>query len=117
MLRYIKNTLSESIGEKDTIIRKRHDNYKILKESFLSLGFRERFPLLDGVVPNVFMFRTDSSGIELPELKKYFWAHGIQCSAFYGEETFFIPVHQALTGYDLEYFFEVMKAFLNKIQG
>lgn len=114
MFRYIKNVLSEYIEKKDNIIRKRIENYLILNEGFSSLGFRERFHLNDGIVPNVFMFRTDTSGIDLPALKKHFWAHGIQSSVFYGEEAFFIPVHQALTQYDLEYFYEVMKVFLQK---
>jgi hypothetical protein len=60
------------------------------------------------------MFRTDSQNLDLNDLKKHFWAHGIQSSVFYGEEAFFIPVHQALTLYDLEYFYEVMKVFLQK---
>ncbi|MBE0655948.1 MAG: DegT/DnrJ/EryC1/StrS family aminotransferase, partial [Bacteroidales bacterium] len=113
MLQYIKNVLSEYMSERDEIVRKRIENYLILKESFLSLGFREQFPLDDCIVPNVFMFRTNNSGINLPELKKYFWAHGIQCSVFYGEEAFFIPVHQALTEIDLRYFYEVMRSFIN----
>ena len=50
------------------------------------------------------MFRTDNYQIDLPELKKYYWAHGVQCSVFYGEDAFFIPVHQALTDTGLELF-------------
>lgn len=112
IFQYIKNVLSEYIEKKDEIIRKRIENYLILKERFSSLGLRERFPLNEGIVPNVFMFRTDASGIDLPELKKHFWAHGVQSSVFYGEEVFFIPVHQALNQYDLDYFYEVMKVYI-----
>lgn len=114
MLLYIKSVLSEYIEKRSLIIKKRVSNYYFLKEKFSSIGFRERFTLNDGVVPNVFMFRTDNLAIDLPELKKYFWAHGIQSSVFYGEEAFFIPVHQSLTESDLEYFYEVMKSFIQR---
>lgn len=114
MLRYIKNVLSEYVQGKDQIIRQRINNYTELRSRFETLGLIERFKLEKGVVPGVFMFRTDSQNLDLNDLKKHFWAHGIQSSVFYGEEAFFIPVHQALTQYDLEYFYEVMKVFLQK---
>jgi hypothetical protein len=47
-------------------------------------------------------------------LRKHFWAHGIQSSIFYGEDAFFIPVHQALTAFDLDYFYESYESFLQK---
>ena len=112
MLQHIKNVLSEYILSKDQIISKRRNNYSELRHRFETLGLSERFKLEEGIVPGVFMFRTENNNINLPELKKHFWAHGIQSSVFYGEEAFFVPVHQALTQYDLDYFYEVMKVFL-----
>lgn len=110
-LQYIKNVLSAHISFKDKIIDDRLANYNILKNRFESLGFPERFKLDEGVVPGIFMFRTEGSGIDLPELKNYFWAHGIQCSVFYGEEAFFVPLHQALKVEDMDYFLEVFAHF------
>jgi hypothetical protein len=110
--RYIKNVLSHNIKFKEEIINKRIYNYNYLNEKFKSLGFSERFNIKQGAVPGVFMFRTDKRKIDLPELKKYFYAHGVQCSVFYGEDAFFIPVHQALNEHDMEYFFEVIKSFI-----
>lgn len=111
-LRHVKNVLSSQIDQKRDIIAKRIENYKLLREKFGELGFSERFSLKDGSIPGVFMFSTIGSGIDLPELKKYYYAHGVQCSVFYGEEAFFIPVHQALEEEDIEYFFEVFRHFL-----
>jgi hypothetical protein len=111
-LRHIKNVLSAHIDRKDRIIQKRLSNYIYLREKFASLGFVERFPLDPGAVPGVFMFSTRGHNIDLPKMKTYFWAHGIQCSVFYGEEAFFIPVHQALNEQDLDYFFSVFKSFI-----
>ncbi len=116
LLQYIKNILSKYIVEKDQIISQRIRNYFELKIRFDSLDLPERYELHDGGVPGAFMFRTDNYNIDLPELKKHFWAHGIQSSIFYGEQAFFIPVHQSLNSYDLDYFYEVMKKFLENTQ-
>ena len=112
LLRHIKNALSKYIDNGEQIIEKRLENYEYLKSKFSELGFPERFKVEKGVMPGVFMFKTEGSGIDLPDLKKHFYAHGIQCSVFYGEEAFFIPVHQALKKEDLDYFVEVMRSYL-----
>ncbi|MBN1386952.1 MAG: DegT/DnrJ/EryC1/StrS family aminotransferase [Bacteroidales bacterium] len=113
-LRHIKNVLSAQIKFKDEIIRDRISHYRFLRERFESLGFKERFNLDKGVVPGVFMFKTDGHKIDLPELKKYYWDHGVQCSVFYGENAFFIPVHQNLGEHDMQYFYEIMGSFIQK---
>lgn len=113
-LRHIKNVLSSQIIHREKIIRDRISNYRYLREKFAALGFGERFQLDPGSVPAVFMFRSEGMPVDLPELKKYFYAHGVQCSVFYGEEAFFIPVHQALNEHDMDYFLEVMRSFLKQ---
>lgn len=113
-VRYVKNVLSRYIKDKDFIVGQRIANYMTLRNMFDTLGLPERFVLAEGNVPGVFMFNTDNYNIDLPELRKHFWGHGIQSSVFYGEHAYFIPVHQALTAHDLEYFYEVMKSFLKK---
>ncbi len=114
LLIHTKDVLSAYIDSKDQIIEKRLFNYNYLTQAFLKLGFSQRFQLEKGTVPGVFMFKTDGHDIDLPALKNHFYAHGVQCSVFYGEEAFFIPVHQALEQDDLDYFVAVMKSYLNK---
>ena len=114
LLRHIKNVLSKYIGSEKEIVTKRVENYNFLKEKFAELGFEERFKVAEGTIPGVFMFKTEDRNIDLPELKKHFYAHGVQCSVFYGEEAFFIPVHQALAKEDMDYFVEVMRSFMKK---
>ena len=97
---------------KEKIINDRISNYKYLSEKFTALGLKGRYQLEDGVIPGVFMFKTEGHKIDLPELKKYYYAHGVQCSVFYGEEAFFIPVHQALSEQDMDYFYEIIKSFI-----
>ncbi|MBN2167160.1 MAG: DegT/DnrJ/EryC1/StrS family aminotransferase [Marinilabiliaceae bacterium] len=110
--RHVKNVLSNYINTKVDIISKRLNNYSSLQKKFEGIGFDARFAVEEGIMPGVFMFSTVNSGIDLPKLKKHFWEHGIQSSVFYGEEAFFIPVHQALNEDDLNYFFEVFQFFL-----
>jgi hypothetical protein len=111
-LRYLKNVLSHYIAEKDSIISGRISNYTYLKSKLDKTNFEERFELTEGIVPGVFMFRIKNESIDLIKLKEYLYAHGIQCSVFYGEQSFFIPVHQDLVKEDLDYFTEVIHYFL-----
>lgn len=113
-LRYIKNILSHYINSAEEIINKRIYNYNSLKDKFESLGFVERLNLKSGDVPGVFMFRTNEQIVNLPELKKYYYSHGVQCSVFYGEESFFIPVHQNLNREYCDYIVKIMQEFLSQ---
>jgi DegT/DnrJ/EryC1/StrS aminotransferase family len=111
-LQYIKNVLSHYITEKDSIITQRIENCRYLANKLSRDDVEERFEGSDGTVPGVFMFRVKNESIELPKLKEHLYAHGIQCSVFYGERAFFIPVHQNLATEDLDYFSAVINSFL-----
>ena len=110
-LRYIKNVLSYYTGNTDAIIHKRIENYNYLKSKLNGADFQECFKLEEGVVPGVFMFAIKVGTVDLPQLKTYLYAQGIQCSVFYGELSFFIPVHQNLVKPDLDYFIEVISSY------
>jgi hypothetical protein len=59
------------------------------------------------------MFKTNKENVDLPKLKEFLYNQGIQCSVFYGENAFYLPVHQNLKMHDLLYFKETVKYFLN----
>ncbi len=109
---YIRKVVSHHLQRKEDIIHSRLRNYRMLTNLFESLDVYPRFKLKPGLVPGVFMFTTSSHQIDLQELKKYCYSNGIQSSVFYGEEAFYIPVHQVLKADELMYFFEVIKDFL-----
>lgn len=113
LLKYIKNCLSFHIKDASNIIQTRNKNYQYLTNKFKELNIFPRFSNSNNAIPGVFMFKSEIQ-IDYPELKLFMYKHGIQCSVFYGENAFFIPCHQNLTNIDLEYFFSVMKSFLNK---
>lgn len=113
-IRYLRNVMSYYIKLKDEIIEERLKNYDSLRKRFQSIGLTERFTACNGVVPGVFMFRKNGLAIDLPELKSHLFLHGIQCSVFYGEESFFVPVNQSLNDKDLAYFEEVIRLFIKQ---
>ena len=104
--------MSHYIVFSNSIIRKRLENYALLNDRFNELGLSERFILQDSVVPGVYMFRAGERKLNMDEMKRHFWANGIQSSVFYNEDSFFIPVHQRLDLSDTEYFYEVIRLFL-----
>jgi hypothetical protein len=112
LLQYIKNVLSYHIGDKESIFKSRMGNYNLLKEKLHPLGFKERFVPVSGVLPSVYMFRKEDVEVNLDQLKIHLNNHGIQCSVFYGEESFFIPAHQNLNMADLDYFVEAIRSFI-----
>ena len=57
------------------------------------------------------MFQTPAD-VDLPALKTFVQEHGIESSVFYGEQAFFVPVHDRLAPADLDYFGQVVSAFL-----
>lgn len=110
---YVKQTLSLHLQEADEIIQKRLRNYDLLRSHLKNYGFIERFPLRVGVVPGVYLFSV-SRDIDLQAMKDFLKGHGIQCSVFYGEKAFFLPIHQRLSEEDLEYFVFVIDSFLQQ---
>jgi len=115
-LQYIKKVLSHYITQKDAIIKRRIENYKKLKKELADFGFTERFELKEGIVPGVYLFNVNNKNIDLDKLKIYLWKHGIQCSVFYGERAFFIPVHQNLEEEDILYFKTVIEFYLKELK-
>jgi hypothetical protein len=112
MLPYIKKVMSHYVAKEEEIKSARFANYQRVAGKIKQFGFEERFPFNRSNVPGVYMFRVDDSSIDLKAMRDHVFDHGIQCSVFYGEHAFFIPVHQGLNDFDMEYFAEVIQSFL-----
>jgi dTDP-4-amino-4,6-dideoxygalactose transaminase len=108
---YVQKVLSAHIDNLTDAAKKRRENYHALTNRFRQLGCNARFQLPENSVPGVFMFQTPA-GVNLPALKTFVQDHGIESSVFYGEQAFFVPVHDRLVPADLEYFAQVVGAFL-----
>jgi dTDP-4-amino-4,6-dideoxygalactose transaminase len=109
----LQSVLSAYLPRLDDIRRRRQENFRYLAEKFKSIGCPPRFELTDRNAPGVFMFQAGPD-VDLPALKTFAQAHGIESSVFYGEQAFFLPVHERLATADLDYFFEVIRTFLKQ---
>lgn len=109
---YVQKVLSAHIDNVPEAAAKRRENYKALAARFLQLGCTPRFHLSENSVPGVFMFQAPA-GLDLPALKTFTQEHGIESSVFYGDQAFFVPVHERLAAVDLDYFAQVITTFLS----
>lgn len=95
----------------DSMKQRRLSVYDGLTERFATLGLSPFFRQLENDVPGVFMFAVEDE-LLLGSLKQHCWAHGIECSVFYGKKAFFLPSHHCLSEEDQDYFLAVVKRFM-----
>ena len=76
------------------------------------MGCTPRLALEGRTVPGVYLCMAPA-GFELPALRTWLWELGIQCSVFYGEQAFFVPVHQGLEREDLDYIARAITEFFS----
>ena len=53
-----------------------------------------------------------SNTIDLDGLKIFMQKNGVESGKFYGENTFFLPVHQELEKFDLDFIINLVKYFI-----
>lgn len=111
---YIRNVLSNNIINLEKIVSKRIENYQYLEQRLGKFGFTSRFELCEDIhCPGVYLFNTCQK-LDLNSLKNFIQSHGVECSVFYKEDAFFIPVHQKLETDDLDYFITLISYFLEQ---
>jgi hypothetical protein len=107
---YIQKVVSYHLSRFDLICRKRRENHEYLSSRLAALGLTPRFTLVEGIIPGVFMFKSNGR-IDLPALKTFLSSQGIECSVFYGEDAFYLPVNERLERGDLDYFCAALGLF------
>ncbi|MGL5777565.1 DegT/DnrJ/EryC1/StrS family aminotransferase [Cetobacterium sp.] len=107
---YIQIVVGNYLEKVKVWSKKRKENYDYLSNKMKKIGYETRFELKLNFVPGVYMFK-NSKNLDLNKLKIYLWSLGIECSVFYGEDTFFIPVNQKLKKEDLDYFIVAIENF------
>jgi len=93
----------------ETIKKKRNRNFKYLTKLFAADSLHPFFIPGPKEIPGAFMFKVQC---ELPGLKAFMQRNGIESSVFYGEEAFYIPVHQELSLEDMNLFHMLVNHFL-----
>ncbi|MCB0496603.1 MAG: DegT/DnrJ/EryC1/StrS aminotransferase family protein [Cyclobacteriaceae bacterium] len=110
---YLKTVLSAYIDTTEEIAEKRRKNYRELMKRLVAAGCTERFAFEPGIVPGACLFKVPEK-VDLPAMKTFLWSRGIQCSVFYGEQAFFVPVHQKLENEDIAYISKNIYYFIEK---
>lgn len=87
-------------AEQNKEIRRR--NYFQFSELLREFGFFPRFKMEEHHAPGVFMFSAEGH-FDLDRLKIRLNNLGIQSSVFYGESAYFVPCHQEMDVFDVEY--------------
>lgn len=106
----LKKITNFFLSQEKDIIQKRKENYKYFEKLFNDLNISSRLNLNDKETPSVFMF--SSENLNLPGLKIFMQENGVECSVFYGENSFFLPVHQNLNQFDMNYIVNLIKYYI-----
>lgn len=92
----------------------RQAKHKIMAESFSKHGLHQRFEMRPNYVPGAFMMSTQLSQEYLHRAKLLLNSQGIQSSVFYGESSYYVPCHQYLSNFDIEY---IVNKTVNVLEG
>lgn len=106
------NILKHYLDEKNQLIDKRRQNYEYFTKLFNEIDCPPFFTQTESITPGVFMFRNNAK-MDLPALKEFMQSNGIEASVFYGENAFYLPVHQNLNNDHIEFMFTLVKYFIN----
>lgn len=109
---HIENAVSFYLRKEKSILEIRAAHYDYAVRLFSTLGFTPRFEKSEKSIPSVLVLNNSGIIKDLHQLKVFLYEHGIQNSVFYGEDAFFIPIHQNLSTTDLDYFFFVISGFI-----
>lgn len=107
--KYVLTNLAIHIDKIGDYIEKRLNNFNYLQGELSDLGIQPYFDD-DKAIPGVFLFKWDET-IDFPKLKEYMYLNGVECSVFYGQNAFFIPVHQELKKNELDYIVTLLQFY------
>jgi hypothetical protein len=93
---YLLASIAPELAALNEVVERRWEVWRDLRTRFADIGARPFFEPVAGEVPSVFMLEHDPTLIGLPELRRRYEAHGVEASAFWGSNAFFVPAHQRL---------------------
>lgn len=109
---FLKNITLHYLESSKLNKSKRISNNFYLLSKLNSFGLKPYFNYTENETPSVCMFR--NNGLDLPKLKIFMQSNGVECSVFYGEDAFFIPVHQALNKFEMDFLINLIQFFINE---
>lgn len=109
---YVTNSLSHYLSDIDSMLKKRRFNFEFALDLYSQLGFEERFHSNCDVFPYALLLKNNSVIENLDEFKDYLTSNGVQNSIFYGEDSFFIPMHQSLSTIEIKFIYGLIKHYI-----
>jgi len=109
----LQKYLSFYLRDTEKIKQIRKKNNVLFQHHLSNLNFKCRFEYSEHETPSVFMFSTPPF-INLDGLKVFMQQNGVEASVFYGENAFFVPVHQYLKEEDIIFLSSLIKYFCNE---
>jgi hypothetical protein len=88
--------------------------YKTVESLLQKNGARSRFQINAFALPGVYLFSLDKE-IELEILKSNLVSMGIECSVFYGENVFFLPINHNMTKQDISFMIDLFDHYLSRL--
>lgn len=93
----------------------RWQNYRAYEAQLGRAGFAPALSLEEGLhVPSVYMFKAPNA--DLAGLKTFMQQNGVECSVFYGQAAFFVPVHQCLKPEDISFIVSLIQFYCNEVK-
>ena len=107
----LQKLLSSYLNDVESNKQMRKQNNALFERHFSQYsGFKSRFNYSENETPSVFMCSTPPS-VNLDGLKTFLQQNGIESSVFYGENAFFVPVHQYLKEEDILFIVSLIKFY------
>lgn len=112
---YISNVVGYYFNEIESWVEYRHSINDYYNKVFSQLGCEEYFSKDDYNVPGVYLFKLPEA-INVDLLKAYYLQRGVQCSVFYKEQAFYLPLNQFTKKWHIDFFAEIFIEFNNRKQ-
>lgn len=108
---YINNVMAYHLKNEIEMLVKRKENFDYALAQFSTLGFSARFATPQNIVPSALLLNNNGIIKDLNVFKSFLNQQGIQNSVFYGEDAFFLPIHQNMKQANIDYFIDVIRFF------
>lgn len=113
VIKYVKGVVLDQYAKIERYSLGRTDLFEYYVKRFKRIGIVPYFENDTGVIPGVFLFSPPSSW-DLFKLKEFLWSRGVQCTVFYGEHAFYLPLHHGMKEETVDYLHRLIEGFLDE---
>jgi len=107
---YLQKLLSFYLKDAAANKQIRKQNNLLFHHYLSELNFKNRFEYTENETPSVYMCSTPCD-VDLAGLKVFLQQNGVEASVFYGENVFFVPVHQNLQEVDILFIVSLIRFY------